>query len=614
MSLNIEDQADNTNQSAFAQALGGAQAKQTNDNNRGGLFDLTDPSQMFRSPMGRNPSSEILVKLKEAMEKPLKGINKPYAAALIPLDRNNIPKLSLSVLVVAIQDSNNPKIIGYHTLILEGSVDNIQPIPVNIGGQTVEVLRFASEAYNKVMIDEILKALSVQFNGCTFLNASATVVPRNFNVENDRLVYTLTSNAVSAAFTELATKDDFNDINLSRVSRNSFMSLKKNFSSETTVDAAGLPIRSDITIELQATPNAQQRDQLNPGIDTSHTLAVVNGFVDVVWDYDGGAMNYYNPNQSTHRYSPRFVLTNLESTRFTTIAFQLLALLSGATMASNLGWMNAFRPKSMPGNEFDMHDIGALNIEANISNDPSGYGKLVDTKASGFQNEYGLYISRIIRDGLILSMDVPEYGASTWFNEVFSANANGNKSAYEAIIDAANTLTDGNFGKIFRPGSPIMIEDNTIVHLGYYMDGDQVRDIRDLDYLAVANLIGSKDPGVIREWSDTFLQVQFPQETRLAARKRIITSLLKNVEFTGRARRLTFAPDFIRALNDGVVQTGITIRDNITYNDFSGANRGVGSHLSNASLQNYAGGAFSHDYGGYAGFNNNTNGFFSRNF
>jgi hypothetical protein len=263
------------------------------------------------------------------------------------------------------------------------------------------------------------------------------------------------------------------------------------------------------------------------------------------------------------------------------------------------------------GNVVNMHDIGAVNIEANIYNEPSGVGSFIDTTLDTFAiKDLASLIAQTIRPGLMISMDVESCGAQSWYTSVFQSAAAGNRSAMDAIYAAAQNLTAGQFGQKFPSTASIFANQGEMVHLGYYEDAQGVkRDLRDIDYLAVMNM--SKDPETIKTWSDTFNQTSISIVERLAIRKRLISNIVQRAEFTGYATRVTFTVEFITALTAACQAAGLMMRidTSMTGNSFV-ADRGVAGFAQNALLTFGGSGIFSgSQIPNAAGFNNSMSGF-----
>ena len=624
-------QQDNTNGSTagagtqMGDKISSAFDTQQNNGNAGGgrragTFSFVDIGSLARAPMGRNPQGEILTKLTKALEESYASVGKDHIITVMPVDRNNQIKLTFSVIVIAVQQAGRKDKAAFHTLILEGSTEPLAPRFENFNGQNIEIMKVASDAWDDVLLNVVIDELRRQLPKVELLNAGAAVVPNGFNVDDHNLVYQLAANAFLADFTELSQAvQGFVDLNLANAEKDSSLNVRPSFARNEVFDAVGLPIRSDVQVDLLAVQQVRHNDpSLNNGLDRQSLVSTVNGFMDLIWD---PVMNnnqmYMIPNQQqpmTQKYLPRFIVTHLDPVRLLTIPAQLLALVSAVLLREDNSWVGAFKPKALTGKEIDMHDIGGVGIEANLENSPQGVGTRIATKSDSFRPEMlGQLIGMTMKPGLVLSLDIPECGAQSWYNDVFSAAAAGTVRANQAIIKAANDLTNGAFAQFFPSNGRVFIDDVNKIHLGYYIDRQGVkRDIRDVDYLAVANLVGEKDPGMIREWSDTFLRTQYPLAQRLAARKRIISGLVTDPVFTGFARRVTFDHQFIEALVQGCRAIGLTIRNTGSFMDTGTFERATGSFFGQAVMGGTSTGIFNRDMGYFGNQGSNMFGGFQR--
>lgn len=574
-------------------------------------FSFRNLGQLVHTPMGRSPAAEVLTKLQKALQAQYENTNQSFEITLIPIDMNQTTQLTVSSLVVCARDRTAPEAgVAFHALILEGSTDPLAPRYENVNNQNVEILVTMGEAWNDRMAAVVTEAVQRQFPNSRVHNADAEVVPRDFNIADERLVYTLAANAAYACSVELRQRSQsFGDLNLANYSRDEVLTVRTAFPKDQDANAVGHPVRRDITIDLQAGPAGQQNQQQ---LERTATVSRISGFLDLNWAPANPPANPYNPyyqqqnpalmQNQFQRYVTRFVMTGMESVTAPTLAAQLLTLAMGAALNQNNMWVQAFRPAPYASGEFDMHDIGAVGIEANFEGNANGYGSRIDTKADSFKpDSLPKLVAATIKPGLMLSLDVQECGPDTWINGIFAAAAEGNPDANEAILQAANYLTNGEFQKHFPAGGRVAVDENNRIHLGYYtsrVDGAR-HDIRDIDYLAVLNLVGDKDPEVMRDWSDTFQQTQFPLQQRLAARKRIITGLFGDVTITGFARRVSFESAFIDALIKGCEACRLDIKSVAPYTDVGSYERATASFVGHTLLQSQPSALFNRG-GGFA--------------
>jgi hypothetical protein len=587
-----------------------------------GAFSFRSMGNLARSAMGRTPASEVLSKLAKALGLVYEeAADKSFEITCIQVDMNQTNTLSVSALVIALRDKANLDLgVAFHTLILEASIEAPAPRFEVVNGVNTEIIRTVGEAYDNVMIQEVSKYVGNTFPQSRQLSAQACVVPRDFNITDTAAVYALASNALFAASSELETSSpNFVDLNLVNADRDSNLTVRTTFGNAQTHNAVSQPVRSDVVIDFSAAPmNQNQNNTQQQGVERVSQVARIYGFMDLVWypseqNAQGGAWG--QPQITNYqRYAARFVTTALESTNLLTIPAQLLALIPALSLRQNNQWVQAFSQKSFSA-ERDMHDIGAIGIEVNFEGNASGFGTYIDTKADSFKPEHlHKLVQATFKQGLILSLDVPECGPETWYNDVFAAAAEGNQKANQAVIDAANTLTNGAFSKYFAGNSQIAVDEFNRIHLGHYSDRNGVRkDIRDIDYLAVMNRMGEKDPQIIRDWSDTFLRTNFPLALRLAARKRIINELVTDAVFTGFARRVTFTDAFTDALAKGCQDVGLNIRPVSTYNDLGSYERAGGNFVQSSIMTGSADGLFNRGMGQSNQSFGNNRGFATRN-
>ena len=570
----VDTGASNTMASAMADAQNRGQAQQSGmgqETER--KMSLSNLSSILKMPIGRNPASEILTKLEAAFKEKFTDLGEGAKLHLMAIDEANTPEISFSVLVVGISIANlQNSPLAYHVLILEGSIPQIPTLNESIRGQQVEIIRVIGDGNNARLNNAVRAELVRRFGNRTLLNADSCVVPRGFNVTDQDAFYRLAVNAITACWTELKTRaEGFSDLDLSKVSKDSSLVVSTKFDAPQTTDALGNPVRSDIEIVFSAvTQNrgAVGNQDLHAALEENAVLSKATGYIDLVWDEMPGANNAFNmyqpqaQQQMTQKYMGRLVLTSLATEGLMTIPAQLMALVAALSLRQGNAWFNAFRPRTFVGGTIDLRDIGAIGYEVG-ANDASGrvYDRF-NTKSDTFRPEQlGQMLAAFFKPGLIISIDVPECGDSTWNLAPFAACAAGKPAAYEAIYAAANKLTGGIFAKYFKKGDPICIDEGNRIHMGYYVDNTGVkRDLRDIDHLAVLNLTGASDREAARAWSDTFQRTEYELPLRLHHRFRTITALRVDPVVTGYFRRPTFAAGFLEALLASVFECGLAIR------------------------------------------------------
>lgn len=566
---------------------------------------------LFAAPIGQGVGSEFYSKLKTNLLEVYKQANEETEIVMIDMDNQNEPALAYSCIVVALRMKKNAAVgVAYHILILEATGDKLLPIFDNVNGSQVEIWRVTADAMDDVLVTRALEKVRKAFPTGPWYFVDGEVVPAKFNPDDKYAIHHLALNAGLAASTELAIRNPgFKDINLGHMNVDSSLNVNIGFNRQQLPDAVGNPMRSDILINFASKRKNTQGKyaSVNSG-DKEVKVSEASVFCDVVWNPTTG-MQAFNPwmmQQQQHmpKYAVRAIITNLASSFSYTPGSVLMALATVVTLRDDNNWIQTFRPSASMGNEIDITDIGALNIEANLLNEAGGYGTRVDTKADSFKLEdLGQLVAGLIQPGMITSLDCPEVGPQAWYLSVFAAAASGTSpAAVRVIYDAAQQLTNDNFAKYFPQGTQMFVDPNNRIHLGTWTDRAGVkRDLRDIDHIAVCNLTGERNPSAIRDWSDTFLRTQYPLVQRLAARKRMISAMTnETAEFTGFAQRVTFSAAFMDALAKAIRETGLSVNVQTPLSGSDLTNqRGVAT-FANAAL--LAPGQTFMPAGGYGGF------------
>jgi hypothetical protein len=533
------------------------------------------------SGMSRTAASEVLVKAMAVLTAQyLKDFkDSPMEVIVLAVDNTKETRLSLSSVVVCARNKANPGAgVSYHTVILEGSGESLADEVVTYNNRQIVISRFAADVMTSVYRDTVATIVQRAFPGKSCFAVSGQVIPRSFNWEDENAARLVAANASLPVLSDQEMRDsNWQDFDLSQRAIDANLQVRVDFNQPDKVDYVGLPVRSNISVDLIATeivkPDAQ-------GIKSqARTMKVtsVGGYIDLVWapvtQPQGYGYGYDNQSQPMNqKFAARLVVTNLENYLRPSIPAQLLALATTIALTEGKAWYPYYSPRpkeASKGAAVDLKDIGAINVEANIFNDPSGYGGAVDTKAASFnvnKLSLGTLLQGAVRPGLTISLLVSDLGADTWYNEVFSLAAQGNPRAAQALLEGANTLTGGKFAQFYGGNdNPVMVMDEQ-VHLGYYIGADgQRHDIRDYDYLAMLNLGASQSTEIQRQtaqaFSDTFYRTEYPLAQRLSERKRMLSELIRyETTWTGMARLVTLDDKFVIALGNACKAAGLNAR------------------------------------------------------
>jgi hypothetical protein len=452
----------------------GAQAHQVFGDDAGGLSSF-HAGGMFGAPISRGLGSDVYNKLKKGLQERYAEAQPGVVIALLDLDNTNNTALDFSNLIVALQLKDAPQMgVAYHILTLEATGEKLPSYLENINGANVEVMRAVSDSIEGTLLNLADARVRAAFpNVSTVIYVDSTIVPATFNVEDKTALHNLAMNAGLACATELQLrKDTFRDLNLARMKNEGQLTTNLQFGRSTFENAVGLPVRSDIVVSFTSRKNGGQQGrqaQANSG-DKEVCITKVSGFIDLVYTprnpqsaFGGQWMMPQQQQQMginpmmTQSYAARLVLTNLISDFAYTPSAVLLAMATALTVSDNNNWYQAYRPTPSMGNKTgqDLNDIGALNIDANISQEPGGFGTRINTKGEEFGlPQLGQLLNMTVQPGMMLAIDVPEAGPQSWYLSVFASAANGKPAAYDAIYNAANDLTDGASAVTSRPARP----------------------------------------------------------------------------------------------------------------------------------------------------------------
>lgn len=616
-----------------AQRAAESEARPNPPEGRVGRAGVMNINGLMSRPMSRKSTGEIVVMFRDAleaqMERNFKSPQERDAWSLLVLDNNTAQVGPLSSILLCYTVAQQGELYStVFTMLVEGSADGLSPMNINMQGRNVQLDTVAGDVFGPAYWEAIKHHVNnIYGKNVHVTDAGQEVLPKELDPEDDEHMRQVMFSAISACSTvmenvlDLSSEVIFNvgmiDQSSEKISARTAYLANDDPGSGQAETFTGLPVRSDIRVTLEASSNSQQYQM---GFDQTRELTSVDAYVDLVYS----PPQQQQPPQAgwqrdTRCYYPRIVITRADTAiDAITMELQLLALVQATLFNQNMSWAGAFRPRrGVTG--IDTRDIGAIGYEVNLSNDPQAQPKAIDTKANDFDmRALWELITATIHDTVVYSMDIEEASDLGWIHQAFIAAADGNREAYDLIIDAANNLTMGAFSQCFPVGEAICYDDNNRLHLGYYIDeNNRKRDLREIDYLAILNLAGSKDPMLCQEWAETWDNTQIPIQIRLEKRANILRSILgTRVHIKGYARRVTFNPKFIVGLSNAITMAGLTITPNNLVQGFEGqvqrGNLQIGqfglssSQLPN-NLYNYGGG----QWGNYnSGFNTGFSGRF----
>lgn len=545
--------APNVNQQQATQA--GANARRQS---------IVDANANLRRNFSRNSSGEYVQKFEKTLKKLFSenlGEKWTDSYRLIVLDNQSANVALSSILLCYYERTNVGDFVSVATLIVEASAAALQNRTTNIGGTPVEIEVVPGDIFwgSDDFWIQAVNAVTESYGNVQVNDAGAQVLPRELDPEDEHRLRGVLYQASSACQTIMdnvlgGVEEPFN---VGWVQAGDSLSARVDFGNDNIENAVGLPLRADVIITQQGSLN---NTASNPGqFEQVKDISIVTGYVDLVFVPPPAPALGQAP--MTQSYFPRFVMTRLDTQiDANTLELQLAALASAFLLTRGSAYRGSFKPRPISGT--DLHDIGAIGYEVNLTGNPNAEPDRILTKDDSFGNvQLQQLLQAAVHDGLMYSLDIEETGELAWIHQTFIAAANNDPTAVAAIVQAANNLTKNVFGTIWNNGQ-IAQDDGTRIHLGYFVDNEgRKHDLREIDYLAMLNLAGRDHPGLIQEFENTYVATNVPLEIRLEKRIKLIKGFISGkLEVKNFARRITFAGDFIVALARSIEAAGLHIR------------------------------------------------------
>ena len=522
--------------------------------------------------------------------------HKKLEIAVVDFDRTHAPNLTYGVIVVGIRLKERAELgMAYHALLLEGTGEPLDDLKVTNQNFNGKITRVASEAIDARLVTTLHERMANEFPGTKLIFTEVTVVPRAFDAKEKINIQRLAYQATLACTQELIRIDpNTKPINLGTLRNDSNLILKVALDNNprTITDLVGIPIRADWQVSLISRKGKEQRPdavQKPNARDDEKVVTDVVGFVHPVWNPIQN--NNWNQMDRPGPYQVQAVIAHISCGHYYSLESILLAIASVASGLTNQStWLNCFKPRATMRDELDLRDAGALNLDANMLNDPSGHGQIVPLKDPKYTaDEVMRYFRSIFQKEISIAIDYIEGGSNSWFLAPIRMAALGKEAGTNAVLAAADRLTNGRIRNHFDPKKDKIFSNapSECHHIGNWPDKKGVtRDSRDIDLTAIANIGGPKNPGIIRMWSDTWLNSSLPQAQRVAEREQMKRSATDDkLTITHRAYRDVFGGTFIKALVQAVrdANPNITV-DNFTAGSQLGMQRAVAGWSQSAGV------------------------------
>jgi hypothetical protein len=606
-------------------------------------------AQNTSGPFSRQQGTARLVDMFDRASNMLKGLDErqPLQLTAIKADAQSL-NLYLSSVVIVGRDRATPDTAYVYCLLLERE-DTTEPEVRNNNGFKVVIPVVSGNAwdeqYQKTIARLVAQQTGLTEDGIRFIPPGVVGNNVPLHKENDTKansteMINMVYNAVFAINTRLKERTGISNYALSRTSANEVMTVEPKFSRGLVKDLLGREKRSDITLTFSLKQQNQKSQSLNGADMTSQMFGRMDGYIDFINVQSGNTQQnpWDNPNAVVNKKNPLFVITHMFTEQAGTVHAQLTMLMAAATMANRDEWVNSLYTRHQESKKskepIDIGEIGGLNIETNLpqyrSPDAQGlnaaFGPIIDTRVEDFdRNKYIQLVQQLCRQDMYVALDAPSVGAESWYTDRFRASAQNTdwgRSKANEIWQAAQDLTGDRFAKAFSNVSrspSLWLAEPIVLHNGSYVNSqtNERRDIRDIDSLAIANVLGANDPTAPARWDATF-EPGADVERALTIRKEMIELVCggpQNVVYTGYTSRLILNPAVITALLQCATEIGFSMR---FVSPFSQVNGAFGS--SGFNFQGQGGLNSNNVHNSYNGGNNNnmgnvlnTNNFFGGN-
>lgn len=544
-----------------------SQGSYANLNGQAGL----DRIQAIRSGFGRaipvNDSAAVAYEVQKHYAEFMEKTNEECAFTILTPEKHSVPLCAI-VLHKAITGRNGQKYAAAHSIIVEGALP-LNPRQAQYGTIQLQVPSVPGDIYSDRMYGRVVEELRAYYGASIMvLDAQASVIPRELTLEHNKNelnhILSCATDAVNGMLNLVSDQPRILTATIFRPDNSLRVVNSTDYTPAPQYTASGQNVRSDISVTLSLTANAQGFENEMAQMP----IVTTDMYVDLVYTpmqqtqqgYFGAPMMM--PMQTTLSYIPRVVITGVQNQEmFASLEQVLLGLVNGMSITANGGFANVWRPRDRK-TTIDFRDFSAVGYEIPALSIDGKPGQVVidgdHLKASQ------LVADTVAVNQVMFSMDIPEVGDSSWITNALIGAANGSMESIQQVIQAANNLTCGEFSKLYDNG-PIVDNDHTRIHLGYFLDNGVKRDIRHVDRLALLNLFGRNGRlDLVHQYDQTFIPDTASMDYRLDQRFTILNNALGDGAITlkGYARRVSFRSNFLRTLEAALRNAGVFIQQN----------------------------------------------------
>lgn len=468
------------------------------------------------------------------------------------------------------------EIVAFHPFLIESSRSPLDPYLYDTTAGKIEIVIPTAEAYTDSFKDHVVKQIRQDYKNAnlTTVECGMQVIPREAEIktEDDLLIFLGAGVNSCALFIESMNPNAIR-FNLKQITDdNNIRVMARTYLDTQNYTAANLPVRSDIVIEMSATSQGNSGKQ---GITEQRSMLLTraSAYVDLVYTPPPATFgqNMFQPGHPY--YVPRICITQLETDLAgSSLEFILLGIANMTILGRNktygISWKNNKANKA----GINLRDFGAVGLQVpgllpdnqpaiiNVTESDQALRQLMDT---------------VLNPNTVYTLEVEQSSPNSWLLSIFADASKEETLGYDArrrIINAADNLTNGNFSPIYAQITnapvgtdlarvPMLRNTQDQNYVGYYTEGGEKRDIRELDLLAILNILGTKDPTLVNEYIRT-IQGTEDIMVRLDKRARILRTFANGVHLRGYSTKYDFMATFVTALTNAVEATGIKVNNN----------------------------------------------------
>lgn len=568
------------NHQGFA-GFGAPQHNQYNDNTAKHYWGGTSPYALCFS---QSAIGGQLGKLADRFAEAWKviGKNTPNLTMdILSLPRDNYPEMPVNGLVF-IMVAKDTKMATFYGMAV--SADQNQPVFEQYPDGQVKIETFIGDLLDKsymmklhTFVENRLR-LSEETAGVKLLPGNCAAFDPSFNAEDDNQILMAIveiANAQSSVMNSF--NPNFQDLNLARTTvvnpdskGEQRGSLVQNIefagpNDDTHLSPGGAPTRADIRITSSFAP-----PKMNGNVQPNVPLGLVTGYLDVQPTGSSPtaqqARNYAIANNQTipaeQMFISTFVITDMKFNGPTTLSYTLLCLMLASQIGLNNHWKYGFDPASGGKRAIgEKHCVSGIGYELAMLGEK---GKPFDLTALQGGQFYPWFDSWFY-NGVKFAIDVSTSDISIWRYSTFLLVAQRNKDATNELMAALENLFNGYFIEEYNAlkgtGQFFTIDDGGNSLHGDYTDNRGVKhDLRDLDYLMLANLLGENNNTEFMMMTDPSKMTRDPRS--VASRCNVIRNLLPSANITGRGVRLVVEPAFMMAMCNAATRCGVNFNTN----------------------------------------------------